>query len=433
MARQWILALLQVLGVRAWSNCSDFGLPPYYYSCASEGAPLRCCDGRYQASFHSMCTLPALFRAPICEEVGPTAAPEASELGAVPLTRWPMLMAHDAATGYLDSPLSPVVPWARTQPKDPSAAFTTQLNCGARALDFRGHVSASGHLMFHHGDVEVTRDAAAAVGEIVHWAAQHPAVEDLVLLYSWDCTGDGCDQKMAEVFAKENITVISDCQQLGRLSLEEAARLARLPGGGQVLVITDCVQSDYDEALACSGFDGPSAEAALAALPGCGDLGGFEAQRRCGEALRGRLGQGRRLRSQVLGYYQCWQGATNADFAVKRLMDYLVNVSSTDPKDSFVELQALWQETPKSVAIGVAHFSSLIKDEEKSGLNAMMVEKIKEGVFKHINFFAPWSRKQKTSGGEQRLRPWLGAAGCPAAACAEAAAADHLSAPSLSS
>lgn len=101
MARQWILALLQVLGVRAWSNCSDFGLPPYYYSCASEGAPLRCCDGRYQASFHSMCTLPALFRAPICEEVGPTAAPEASELGAVPLTRWPMLMAHDAATGLL--------------------------------------------------------------------------------------------------------------------------------------------------------------------------------------------------------------------------------------------------------------------------------------------------------------------------------------------
>ena len=91
----------------------------------------------------------------------------------VPLTSWPMLTTHDAATGYMQNPLDPRVTWGQTQPAS-KHAFTDQLNCGARAFDMRPHVTDKGNVVFHHGDVEIMQDAETALAEIVQWAQQTP-------------------------------------------------------------------------------------------------------------------------------------------------------------------------------------------------------------------------------------------------------------------
>ncbi|CAE7579732.1 mtnA [Symbiodinium sp. CCMP2456] len=308
----------------------------------------------------------------------------------VPLTSWPMLTTHDAATGYMQNPLDPRVTWGQTQPAS-KHAFTQQLNCGARAFDMRLHVTDEGKVVFHHGDVEIMQDAETALAEIVQWAQQHPALEDFVLIYNWDCTGVNCSTKVAELLAKYGLATLANCSQLN-LTLSAAASMASLPHGGHVLVVNDCVQQHYNESLACSGFDhsfDASDMADLARdLPHCLELhkASVDELLLCGHQLQQR--HAATAPTSAVGYYQCWVGASGHDFAVQRLLGYLTGVASKPlPADSFTELQALWQETPQSVAIGVAHFSSLLKDEEQSQLNALMVQKIRSGAFGHISLF----------------------------------------------
>ncbi|CAE7802806.1 unnamed protein product [Symbiodinium necroappetens] len=308
----------------------------------------------------------------------------------VRLTSWPMLTTHDAATGYMQNPLDPRVTWGQTQPAS-KHAFTEQLNCGARAFDMRPHVTDEGKVVFHHGDVEIMQDAETAVAEIVQWAQQHPALEDFVLIYNWDCTGASCSTKVAELLAKYGLATMANCSQLN-LTLSAAASMASLPHGGHVLVVNDCVQQHYNESLACSGFDqsfDASDIADLAGnLPHCRELhnASLDELLLCGHQLQQRHAAA--APTSAVGYYQCWVGASGHDFAVQRLLGYLTGVASKPlPADSFTELQALWQETPQSVAIGVAHFNSLLKDEEQSQLNALMAQKIRSGAFGHISLF----------------------------------------------
>lgn len=49
------------------------------------------------------------------------------------LQEWPMIMAHDAATTYLDGNSEEIL-FAKTQP---SGGFKKLLDCGARSLDIR--------------------------------------------------------------------------------------------------------------------------------------------------------------------------------------------------------------------------------------------------------------------------------------------------------
>ena len=49
-------------------------------------------------------------------------------------------------------------------------------------------------------------------------------------------------------------------------------------------------------------------------------------------------------------------------------------------------MQAIWQESATTVIDGEAHGSSLVKDELRSGLNALLVRWLKNGSFPHVNF-----------------------------------------------
>jgi len=65
---------------------------------------------------------------------------------------------------------------------------------------------------------------------------------------------------------------------------------------------------------------------------------------------------------------------------------YLIRTSHiSPPENGFLwENQALWQETSDSVTVGELHDSSLVKDEERSHLNAYVLNNLEE--LKTISF-----------------------------------------------
>ena len=327
-------------------DCTGHGLPASFSSCALEGVPELCCDGRYEASLGSMCHHPSLFPPGTCQNISDSMR---NPLFAdVPLTSWPMLMTHDAATGYLQHMLDPTVAWSQTQSAS-ARAFTAQLDCGARAFDMRPHVNQKGELVFHHGDIEIRQDAEAALLEILEWAEQHPTLEDLVLIYMWDCTGTNCNSKMEDLLRKHSLSPVANCSYLKR-TLGEAASTSKLARGGHVLVVTDCVSQQYNASLACSGFDKSLAsEMFPETWPSeCLNLDSatVDEQVVCGK----RLQQLQLQDNASLGYYHCWIGDSGRDFALLRLLNFLMQVSASPlAPDRFTELQALWQETPQSV------------------------------------------------------------------------------------
>ena len=79
------------------------------------------------------------------------------------LSRTPMIMAHDAGSGYLPGD-GLIGRWTRTQ----SGGLDAQLECGARAFDARP-LYRRGRLMWHHGAVAVEVPFAQAVEQAVEW------------------------------------------------------------------------------------------------------------------------------------------------------------------------------------------------------------------------------------------------------------------------
>lgn len=297
-----------------------------------------------------------------------------------------MIMAHDAATGYLPDNGDLVYAWAQTQ-QPSSTAFTTQLNCGVRVFDLRLEVH-DGALRFHHGPVHIPHKAKAAFQEVMSWANQNANAEELVLLIVADCSGSSCQEALQQTLSELSIQSVGDCRQIAQLTLGSAAALGRLPGGGHVLAVTSCVDMHYDPSLACSGLDGPSGQGqstlrnqveSCAARP-----------RQCAEELRTEILEQDRSGRTDLGYYSCWEGSSGRDYALNRLLNSL-RAEASQPYGGGVnghlwQLQALWQETTASVVIGTVHGSSLLKDETKSGLNEAILAEVRSGNFKHINF-----------------------------------------------
>ena len=185
----------------------------------------------------------------------------------------------------------------------------------------------------HHSSVDINYPMGAALDEAVAWAAVNAASpDDLVVFHSWDCAGDGCDAAARAAFAARNITIIDDCAELAGLTLSEAATRAALPGGGAVLAVTGCLEDHYEPDVACSGYD---------------------------------------LRPTARTRYR---NDSSRTLPLTRMWNYLGNVSAAGlPADGrLYSHQALWQETDASVAIGVLHGSSLLENERRSGLNALL-------------------------------------------------------------
>jgi len=266
-----------------------------------------------------------------------------------PLNEWPMIMAHDAATTYLKPGL--VNNWAKTQADGGARGI---LDCGARGFDWRPKLLANGTLVMHHAAVTVAHTMAGALDEMVAWTRANNAAgaaQDIVVIGITDCAGDGCVAAAQKELDARNITYITDCAELKGLTAAAAAKKGALPGGGALLATFDCWVMNYEPRVACSGFGDKAANAAS---------------------------------------YSCYADSKTKAFPLDRMWQYLANVTAAGPPTSgeLYTAQALWQETPDSVVLGELHGSSLLGDEAKSGLNALLAARIRNKTWdvSRVNF-----------------------------------------------
>jgi hypothetical protein len=260
-----------------------------------------------------------------------------------PLNEWPMVMCHDAATTYLRTGL--VNKWYKTQM---DGGPRQELVCGARSFDWRPAVVGDTVYMHHAGNT-IKVPMAQALDEMVSWANTNgTAVEELVHIGITDISGDDLPKANAMVEAllrERNISFVRNCSRL-QTTAAAAARMATLPGGGHLLATFDCWEENYEPAVACSGYAGDSSDEELQKPS-----------------------------------YDCAATSPTKAYPVARMLSYLHNVSAAGPPvdGSLYTSQCIWQETPDSVVVGELHGSSLLLDEARSGLNALLAQWITGG------------------------------------------------------
>ena len=273
------------------------------------------------------------------------------------LTETPMLMAHDSATGYLKENIidKEVYDWTITQ----KGRFDEQLTCGARALDIRLEVK-EGKLKLHHGVVPVPTKPEVAFKDVLTWAANSSNTGELALLDVTHCDGDSCTDLAEVLFTSLNITILN-CSDLPTTTFERAVSLGKQGSGGSILAVPHgCHASNYEPTVTCY------------------------------PPYKYKVSEGDVVRPAKRGVglaVGCHVGSSHEDTAFDLMYLYL-NRTSAKPlqKDTFVQLQALWQEGADTIPIGVVTDSSLVKDELKSKINAHLAEKLALGWFPNINF-----------------------------------------------
>ena len=188
--------------------------------------------------------------------------------------------------------------------------------------------------------------------------SSHPSVEDTVFLMITDCDGDGCDAAVESALFSRNISYLTDCSKLKGLTVAMANKMGMLPGGGSVLAIKGCWQSYYDPSIACSGYGDT--------VPKVIDI-----ELESGKELEGKT------------FYTCYSDSSSKALPFERMWHYIGNTTASGPPDDgkMWTLQALWQETAASVAIGELHGSTLLDDEKRSNLNALINARIKGNYF----------------------------------------------------
>ena len=260
------------------------------------------------------------------------------------LNEFPMIMVHDAATTYLLAGgiiSQKVYDFTKTQP---TGGATELLRCGARAFDWRPQLKG-GALQMHHGPILIEHSMSDAVDEMTSWCASS---DELVVLGITDCDGgDACVAAVKALLTSKNISYVTDCGELKGLTVAAAKERALLPAGGHLLATFDCWQQNYNASIACRGFG----DAAAA------EEGGAEA-----EALT----------------YTCWNTSATSSKPVGEMLAYLERVANQGPPSDgeLYTAQALWEYGPEAIALGSLAGSSIIEDEEKSSLNAMVTARV---------------------------------------------------------
>ena len=256
-----------------------------------------------------------------------------------------MVMAHDAATTYMD-PSSLLSTWTRTQS---SGGITQLLNCGARGFDWRPRL-AEGQLIMHHGPVSINHPMAKVVDELLAWTSSRPTIDDFVVLSVVDCDGgEACVDSAKRLFTAKGVAFIENCSAMEGLTAAAAWKKGRMKNsnGGSVLAVFGCKDDYYDPSVSCSGYDFHN------------------------------------------GLYTCYASSSTRSFPLNRLWNYAKKVVASGPQQGrLYTLQMIWQESDESIAIGEVHGSSLIKDEEWSKINEQVAERIKDGRINvtRINF-----------------------------------------------
>jgi hypothetical protein len=253
------------------------------------------------------------------------------------LTRSPFVMSHDSASGEIVEDRDHVVAdWTRTQ----SVGLVGQLDCGTRAFDYRPYYK-DGELYAHHGPVVIYKTMRESIREIQTWNSQNP--NELVILYLSHFDGDdGCKDAAIAFLASMNVSTVVDCNDLSSLTVGEAKYKSSLPNGGYLFSISDCMEEYFDSTINCYGSD--------------------------------------------FVCYDSWPENTSS-IPWNKLKEYMTMMTASYPDSSNMlwMAQAHWQSTALSVSLGTLHNSSIILDEERSGVNSWLVGQIKNKAYPCLN------------------------------------------------
>eukprot|EP01013_Petalomonas_cantuscygni_P042227 TRINITY_DN75964_c0_g1_i1.p1 TRINITY_DN75964_c0_g1~~TRINITY_DN75964_c0_g1_i1.p1 ORF type:complete len:351 (-),score=57.26 TRINITY_DN75964_c0_g1_i1:241-1293(-) len=297
----------------------------------------------------------------------------------LPVTRFPFLMAHDAATAYLTGD-NPIYLFTRTQ----TGNFTTLLDAGVRAFDMRPRLH-EGRVLMHHGAITIHVTYQSLLAEISRWATAAPSTAaSLVIVYVSHCdvslavaealAAQGipnpaagnvsltaeqralvssmtsslqadCDATVTNITASLLNQPVVDCEDLVPLTVSRALIRGKTTGGqgASVLSVVGCVNENYDSSIQC-----------------------FPA-------------------SSTSFKFTCYKDDATSVTPISRLYTYADGVAAKLPAlDAFEMLQVHWQESESSVAHDLLHGSDLIQDEIRSDVNHRTTQAIAAGRFPHL-------------------------------------------------
>jgi hypothetical protein len=263
----------------------------------------------------------------------------AASFAETPLNQYPMIISHDAVSGEIVSDRDHVLSdWTKTQ----STGLTSQLDCGARAFDYRPQIK--GDMIYgHHGGVTVYKPMEESVQEILKWTAANPI--DLIILYISHPDGDNCYEQVSHLLSKYGVYQLSDCSKINSLTYEGALKLA---GSNRLFAIFDCTEENFDENINCYGkdfvcYDDPS-----------------------------------------------WGPTNTSSVPFSHLSTHLQAITAKDPTTDYKNMlwmaQAHWQSSAETITLGTLHRSSLVLDESRSEINLWVQKQVEAGAFSHLNF-----------------------------------------------
>lgn len=248
-------------------------------------------------------------------------------------------MSHDAATSDLDD-INIIETYTQTQA---AGTLASQLDCGARAFDYRPYLQKDNTLIAHHGGIKVKTSMKDSVQGLMDWLQKAENKNEFVLLYISHCEGAGdkdartgvCEESSVELLQEMGVYTLTDCGPLSDFTLEDAMDRGRVSeGAGSLVAVFNCVNENYDEHVNCWGFHDKHE-------------------------------------------YSCY--GNNKEFAWASMIAYLNNtvIPSSTAKDNLWMLQAHWQSTATSISLGDLHRSSVLKDESKAEVNKWLAKTLK--------------------------------------------------------
>jgi hypothetical protein len=258
------------------------------------------------------------------------------------LNEFAMIQTHDSMTGELNEERDHIMArWAQTQ----RGTLVDQLDCGARAFDYRPYLTENGDIFAHHGPVVIHKRMEESIGEILLWAKENPT--ELVIMQVSHCVdarfnnnyySQNCVEDVLALLQKMNIPMITDCSELDSLTMEKA-----LSAENHLLAIFGCSFGYWDPSLTC-------------------------------------------YKKDEYVCYDSWPENTTA-LAWQRMDAFCQSSSSFVPvaDGQLWGFGANWQSSVESVILGTLHNSSLLLDEERSMINSWAADQIVAGKWKYLN------------------------------------------------
>ena len=347
-----------------------------------------------------------------------------------------MIMAHDAASGYLETwqPIKgEVYGWTKTQNIPTENDMGSLLECGVRAMDWRPSV-VSGEIVGHHGDIDVDHKFTDSLDEMRNWLKSN--TDEFVMLNIVDCKSDesgDCSSIVRDLLKSEGIPTIDNCDDLSTMTVGDIKTRGKLAEGGAMVAVfassgsggTGCTTQNYQEEIACWGdvnpfgvttnTDGDNGATSMIMrklndllspyedIISCIDGKGIDSNKQYSELQAfeqelvqaciseyGDISNKGVLADNLKGLfsYSCHDDSSSKSTPWGQMNTYLEKVTTAGKTSAPLwQTQALWQETTASVVIGTLNLSSLLEDEEKSKINSILAGNIKGGLYKNVNLF----------------------------------------------